>query len=139
MGSYSTQALRIVVVDDFPPVRRVLRKVFEEFAALEVVGEAADGKAAIEMSLQLVPHVVIMDVKMPYMSGIEATRRIKQALPAVHVVGFSTQDDTVIREAMTQAGCSAFIAKEDAHTLPGIIAKITGRSVTTVEEGLDPV
>ena len=135
MESCSTQALRIVLVDDYPPFRTILRNLFEEFSALEVIGEANDGQSAIETSLHLAPDIIIMDVKMPRLDGIEATRRIKHALPAVHVVGVSSQDNTVTREAMIQAGCSAFIAKEDAHTLPGIIAKITGRSVTTVDGG----
>ena len=103
--------------------------MFGEFAALEVVGEAADGNSAIEITLDLVPEVIVMDVNMPDLSGVEATRRLKQVLPGIHVVGFSSQDDTVTREAMTTAGCSAFITKECAYALPGVIAKITGRQV----------
>jgi DNA-binding NarL/FixJ family response regulator len=123
------EPIRIVVADDFPPVREALRKLFGEFAALEVVGEAADGNSAVEMTLHLVPEVIVMDVKMPHLSGVEATRRIKEVLPEIHVVGFSSQDDTVTREAMTTAGCSAFITKECAHALPNVIANITGRPV----------
>ena len=96
--------VRIVVADDFPPVREALCKLFGEFAALEVVGEDADGNSAIEIALHLVPEVIVMDVKMPHLGGVEATRRIKQVLPEIHVVGFSSQDDTVTREAMTTAG-----------------------------------
>jgi YesN/AraC family two-component response regulator len=55
---------------------------------LEIVGEAADGNSAVEMTLHLVPEVIVMDVKMPHLSGVEATRRIKEVLPAIHVVGF---------------------------------------------------
>ena len=77
----TAEPVRIVVADDFPPVREALRKLFGEFAALEVVGEAADGNSAIEMTLNLVPEVIVMDVKMPHLSGVEATRRIKQVLP----------------------------------------------------------
>ena len=103
--------------------------MFGEFAALEVVGEAADGNSAIEITLDLVPEVIVMDVNMPDLSGVEATRRLKQVLPGIHVVGFSSQDDTVTREAMTTAGCSAFITKECAYALPNVIANITGRPV----------
>ena len=128
-NSCAMEPLRIVLADDFPPFREALRKFFGEFAALEVVGEAADGHSAIEMTLHLVPEVIVMDVKMPCLDGMEATRRIKRVLPDVHVVGVSSQDDTITREAMTRAGCSAFITKECAHTLPGVIEKITGRHV----------
>jgi CheY-like chemotaxis protein len=124
--------IRIVLADDFPPFRAALRKLFGEFAALEVVGEAADGNSAIEMTLHLVPEVIVMDVKMPHLGGVEATKRIKQVLPEIHVVGFSSQDDTVTREAMTTAGCSAFITKECAHALPDVIGMITGRPVAHV-------
>ena len=125
----TSKPLRILVADDFPPFREALRQFFGEFAALEVVGEAADGHSAIEMALHLVPEVIVMDVKMPRLDGTEATRRIKRVLPDVHVVGVSSQDETITREAMTTAGCSAFITKECAHTLPAVIANLTGRQV----------
>ena len=121
--------LRILVADDFPPFREALRQFFGEFADLEIVGEATDGHSAIEMTVRLGPEVIVMDVKMPRVGGVEATRRIKQVLPEVHVVGISSQADTATEAAMTTAGCSAFITKEYAHTLPSVIAKLTGRHV----------
>ena len=123
------EPLRIIVADDFPPFREALRQFFGEFAALEIVGEAADGPSAIEMTLHLVPEVIVMDVRMPRLDGVKATRRIKRVFPDIHVVGISTQEDAVTKEAMTTAGCSAFITKECAHTLPAVIAKLTGREV----------
>jgi DNA-binding NarL/FixJ family response regulator len=122
--------VRIVVVDDFGPFRKALFQLFAEFKGIEVVGEAADGNSAIETTLHLLPEVVIMDVKMPRLNGVEATRRIKRAIPDIHVVGISSQDDRVTRESMTNAGCSAFVIKECAHTLPEVIAKLTGRLIT---------
>ena len=123
------QPLRIVVVDDFPPFRDALCKLLDRHTALDVVGEASDGNSAIELTLHLIPEVVVMDVKMPRLSGVEATRRIKRVLPNVHVVGVSSQNDTITREEMVTAGCSAFILKECAHTLPAVIAQLTGRQV----------
>ena len=93
---------------------------------MTIVGEAADGEAAIEMAFRLTPHVIIMDVKMPRMNGIEATRRIKRFLPGVHVIGVSTQDETLIKESMKVAGSSHFVTKDCAHTLPDVISSITG-------------
>jgi DNA-binding NarL/FixJ family response regulator len=119
--------IRLVVVDDFTPFRKALFQFFREFKEIEVVGEAADGNSAIETTLHLLPEVVIMDVKMPRLNGVEATRRIKRAIPNIHVVGISSQDDKVTRESMTNAGCSAFVIKECAHTLPEVIARLTGR------------
>jgi DNA-binding NarL/FixJ family response regulator len=92
---------------------------------LTIVGEAADGVAAVEMAFRLTPHVIIMDVIMPRISGIEATRRIKRILPDVHVIGISTLDDTFIKESMKAAGSSHFVTKDCAHTLPDIICALS--------------
>jgi DNA-binding NarL/FixJ family response regulator len=122
--------LRILVVDDFSPFREALCSFLLGYAPLTVVGEAADGDEAIELALRLAPHVIIMDVRMPRKSGLEATQRIKQALPEVHVIGVSTQNDTFLKSSMEAAGFSTFITKDCAHTLPDVIATITGRSIT---------
>jgi DNA-binding NarL/FixJ family response regulator len=71
-----------------------------------------------------------MDVRMPRLGGVEATRRIKRILPGTHVIGCSSQDDAITQEAMKAAGSSAFVPKHCAHTLPHVIAKITGQQVT---------
>ena len=76
---------------------------------MAVVGEAADGISAIEMALMLFPEVIIMDVRMPRLGGVEATRRIKSALPQTHVIGLSSQDDPLTKEAMKAAGSGAII------------------------------
>jgi len=119
-------ALRILVVDDFAPFRESLCRFFLDYESLAVVGAAADGEAAIEMASRLTPHIIIMDVKMPRKNGIEATQRIKQALPEIHIIGVSTQNDRHLKASMEAAGSSTFITKDIAHTLPHVIARITG-------------
>jgi DNA-binding NarL/FixJ family response regulator len=118
--------IRILVVDDFRPFREVLHQLLDSFSGLTVVGEAEDGQTAIEMASRLAPQVITMDIQMPRLGGVEATRCIKKALPEVHVIGVSFQDDIVAKNAMATAGASAFISKQCAHTLPQLIAKITG-------------
>jgi DNA-binding NarL/FixJ family response regulator len=71
-----------------------------------------------------------MDVKMPRKSGVEATQHIKRALPEVHVIGVSTQNDTYLKASVKAAGFSTFVTKDCAHTLPDVIATVTGRPIT---------
>jgi two-component system response regulator DegU len=123
-----SESLRILVVDDFAPFRESLHSIFRDYQSLTIVGEAADGVVAIEMAVQLAPHVIIMDVIMPRMSGIEATRRIKRILPDVHVIGVSTLDDTFIKDSMKAAGSSHFVTKDFAHTLPDVISRMIAGS-----------
>ena len=128
--SRAGESLRVLLVDDFAPFRETLSSVFLPYESMVIVGEAADGEAAIELAFRLAPHVIIMDVKMPRISGVEATRRIKRFLPGVHVIGVSTQDDTFIKESMKAVGASHFVTKECAHTLPDVISRITGWPIT---------
>jgi DNA-binding NarL/FixJ family response regulator len=129
-ASRAGERLRILVVDDFAPFRETLCSLLLDHEPVTVVGEAADGEAAIELAFRLLPHVIIMDVKMPRIGGVEATRRIKRFLPGVHVIGISTRDDIFIRESLQAVGASHFLTKDCAHTLPDLIAKITGRRIT---------
>jgi two-component system, NarL family, invasion response regulator UvrY len=121
--------LRILVVDDCRPFRESICSLFLRYEALTVVGEAADGQAAIEMADRLAPQIIIMDVKMPGMGGVEATRRIKHAFPGIHIIAISAYEDTFLKASMRAVGSSIFITKDWAHTLPDVIAKITGRPI----------
>ena len=123
-------SVRILIVDDFGPFREALCSFFLDYESLTVVGEAADGDEAVEMAFRLVPHIIIMDVKLPRRSGVEATQRIKQALPEIHIIGVSTQNDAFLKTSMQAVGSSTFVTKDCAHTLPHVIAKITGLSIT---------
>ena len=124
------ELLRILVVYAFGTFRKAICSFLLGYETLTVVGEAADGDEAIELAFRLAPHVIIMDVKMPRKSGVEATQRIKRALPEIHIIGVSTQHDTFLKASMKAAGFSTFVTKDRAHTLPDVIATITGRSIT---------
>jgi len=103
-ASHVDELLRILVVDDFGPFRKAICSFLLGYETLTVVGEAADGDEAIELAFRLAPHVIIMDVKMPRKSGVEATQRIKRALPEIHIIGVSTQHDTFLKASMKAAG-----------------------------------
>ena len=105
--------IRVLLADDHPVVRRGLALALNEQRDIEVVGEAQDGPQAVELVSRVRPDVVIMDVKMPGMSGVEATRAIRAAHPQVRVIGFSAFGETEQARAMREAGAVGYLAKSD--------------------------
>ncbi len=103
--------VRILLVDDHQIIREGLRSIIEEQADLEVVAEAADGEMAVAAARQFQPDVVIMDVNMPRMNGLEATRQIKAEFPQITVIGLSMHGDQQMATAMQEAGVSAYLSK----------------------------
>jgi DNA-binding NarL/FixJ family response regulator len=99
-------------VDDHALFRRGLSGVLKQEEDIEVIGEAADGVEAVERALELVPDVVLMDVRMPKMSGIEATRHIKEAQPDVKVLMLTISDQEEDLFASVKAGASGYLLKE---------------------------
>jgi DNA-binding NarL/FixJ family response regulator len=105
-------AIRVLIVDDAASVRRELRTVLGLAGEIEVAGLAEDGAQAVEMSAQLEPDVVLMDLEMPVMDGCEAARRIKAARPSTRIVALTIHDDPKSREQAAQAGTDDFIVKD---------------------------
>jgi len=110
-------ALRILIVDDEKAVRTALGRLLATRKEWLVVGEAADGVEAIGMARELRPDIVIMDITMPEMNGLEATPEIKKALPAAEVLIFTQHDSRqMIRQAQS-AGASGYLLKSQANWL----------------------
>ena len=105
---------RVLLVDDHALLRQGLRTVLEEYADIEVVGEATDGEQAVILAKSLKPDVVIMDVNMPRMDGIEATRRMTKELPGTIVIGLSVNNDKEVENVMRGAGAVSFLTKDIA-------------------------
>jgi CheY-like chemotaxis protein len=105
-----SQRPRVLVVDDSPVIRRVLRGLLED-AGIPVVGEAVNGAHGVELAVTLRPDVVLMDWRMPHLDGLQATARIRQQLPTVQVVMFSSAEGASSGILAQQAGASAFVAK----------------------------
>jgi two-component system, NarL family, response regulator LiaR len=104
--------VRVLLVDDHTVVRRGLRMVFDLEDDLEVVGEAADGREALERVAELRPDVVVMDLLMPVMNGVDATRAIRAAYPDVEVVALtSVLEDRMVVDAV-EAGAAGYLLKE---------------------------
>ena len=107
--------MRVVLADDDGEMRDALRALLAGDPDIEVVGEAGDGRAAVECVLELGPALVLMDVAMPGMGGIEATRLVLEALPSAQVIGLSLHDDRHFVEAMRAAGASGYLLKDRVH------------------------
>lgn len=110
----SRPPIRVLIADDHAMVRQGLCGLLASFADIDIVGEAAQGQEAVAMALRLQPDVILMDVNMPVMDGIDATRRIIESLPTTTIIGLSVQTVGHIETAMKKAGAVAFLNKEAA-------------------------
>jgi len=118
----TTPPVRVLVVDDDDLMRAGLRAVLSSDETIEVVGEAADGRQAVERTAALAPDVVLMDVRMPVLDGIEATRRIVAAAPDARILILTTfEDDDYVLNAL-RAGAAGFVLKRirPEHLIAGI-------------------
>lgn len=106
--------VKLLLVDDHEIVRAGLRMLFSAEPDVQIVGEAASGREAVERVRQLAPDVVLMDVAMPDMNGIEATRRIKEASPEVAVLALTMYEDEEYFFEMLGAGASGYVPKRAA-------------------------
>ena len=106
--------IRVLIVDDNELMREGLRKVLGDQQDLRVIGEASNGEAAVTLARRLKPDVVLMDVNMPGMDGIEATRRIRRQVRGAAVIGFSVHEDKHTAEAIRKAGACAYVTKQES-------------------------
>jgi DNA-binding NarL/FixJ family response regulator len=122
--------LRILLGDDHTIVRQGLRKILETQPEWSVVAEASDGREAIRQTLSLQPEVAILDIGMPRLNGIEATRQIVRRLPNIAVVILSMHSDEPYIIQALQAGARAYLLKDSADTdlIRGVAAAAAGKS-----------
>ena len=107
------QLVTVLIVDNHANARTTLKKALSLDKRVTVVGEAVDGTDAIAKASELAPDVVLMDVKMPEMSGIEATRHIKKHNPEIKVIMFSAYDEKSLIEEALKSGASNYFLKND--------------------------
>lgn len=123
---HSGRRIKVLLVDDHPMMREGLRKMIEEEEDLVFIAEATNGEDAIDLTLQLNPDVVVMDVNMPGMNGIEATREISILSPKTRIIGLSLHDNIEVAQAMRNAGAAAYLTK--AEVFETLCATIRGEA-----------
>ena len=105
------EKIKVLIADDHRDFRRVIRAFLDKLPNVSVVGEACDGGEAIEKVRELIPDVVLMDIAMPNMNGLEATRIIKQQWPETRVLIATSHDEPMYRKEAFEARADGFILK----------------------------
>ena len=120
--------MRILIVDDHHQVRQAIRSLLADHPGLSVCGEAADGVEAVEMARQLRPDLVLMDLSMPRMDGVEATRLIRRELPGADVIVVTQIDPDLIRSRISDIGARTFVLKNRlvGDLLPAVLKGLNG-------------
>lgn len=115
-GSAAMGSVRILIADDHAIIRRGLRTLLEHEPGLEVIAEACDGREAIALSRRERPHVVILDIAMPNLNGIEAGRQIAEMLPDTQIVILTVQADEAYLLSALKAGARGYVLKSSAES-----------------------
>lgn len=107
----SKKKIRLLIADDHPLLREAMRNAFEQHEDMEVVGEAGDGEEAVRLSAKLKPDIVIMDIVMPELNGIEATKKIRKESPSTAVLILTAYDDDRYIIGLLEAGAAGYLLK----------------------------
>ena len=123
-----TKKIRILLVDDHAVVRQGFRAILAAEPDMEIVGEAANGRDAVEFAERLRPDVVVMDVAMPELNGIEATRRLAESTPRTRILALSMHKDSVYVREILRAGARGYLLKDafDSDLLAAVRAVARG-------------
>ena len=130
MKKNSTKPIRVILADDHPIVRAGIREALKEIPGVEVVGEASDGREAIELVKSPAPDVVFMDISMPGLNGLEATERIVKAFPQVRVIILSRHENEEYYWRALQVGASGYLLKKAAIAeLKAALQRVAGGEI----------
>ena len=143
--------IRVLVAEDHAVVREGIRLILESQPDMEVIGEAADGREALEKTRELHPDVVLMDIGMPEMNGLEATRQIKRSLPETQILALTVHEQGDYLFRMLEAGASGYVLKGapssdllaalraasrgEVHLHPSLTTRLVGDYVRRLKRG----
>ena len=127
---------RVILADDHQIMREGLRALLEKEANIEVIAEAADGRTAVQLARKLSPDVVIMDISMPDLNGMLATRQIIDDIPGVKVIALSMHSDAQFVTGMLKAGASGYLLKDCAFTELAHAVRVVTAGQTYLSPGI---
>ncbi len=143
--------IRVLVAEDHAVVREGIRLILESQSGMEVIGEAADGREALEKARELHPDIVLMDIGMPEMNGLEATREIKRSLPETQILALTVHEQGDYLFRMLEAGASGYVLKGapssdllaglraasrgEVHLHPSLTTRLVGDYVRRLKRG----
>ena len=110
-----TSPIRLLVVDDYEPWRHFLGTTFEKYPELQIIGEASDGLEAVQKAQELLPDLILMDIGLPRLGGIEAAMQIHQLIPSAKILFISQNSDSDVVEAALSNGASGYLLKTEAR------------------------
>jgi DNA-binding NarL/FixJ family response regulator len=121
--------IRVLVVDDFEPFREVVRLTLAERRELEVIGEASDGPEAVQKAMELKPDLILLDLGLPTMNGIEVARRFRELVPDARIIFFSQESSVDLVEEARRMGVWGYVvkAKAGSQLLPAVDAVMSGK------------
>jgi two-component system, NarL family, response regulator NreC len=124
------QPLKIIVVDDFEPIREVVCSILREDGRFEVIAQLSDGAQAVEYAQRLQPDLILLDISLPSLNGIEAARQIAVSTPRARVLFVSENNDKYVVRSALEAGARGYILKSelDDDLFPALTAIIRGKT-----------
>ena len=122
--------IRILLAEDHTIVRQGLRRILEENPQMQVIGEASDGRQAVQLALELKPDAVVMDLRMPHLNGMEAIRQITKRLPSIKILVLSMHSDESYVVQALEAGATGYLLKDsaDSDLVQAVLAVTKGKS-----------
>jgi DNA-binding NarL/FixJ family response regulator len=119
-------SVRILVVEDFPEFRRFVRSTLGERNDLQIIGEAADGLEAVQKAVELKPDLILMDIGLPSLNGLEAARRIFELVPESKIIFLSQESSAEVKQAALNMGACGYVVKAKAASelMPAIYAAV---------------
>jgi DNA-binding NarL/FixJ family response regulator len=117
-------ARTVLVADDNPTIRKMLCQMFEREDDYDLCAEAQNGKQAIELALQCRPDLIILDLSMPVMNGLDAARELKRLMPQIPIILFTQHSDLSTRLGITNLNIDRIVSKSDASSLMGHVRSL---------------